>query len=114
MNDKEYLESKRIKVLETIKPICEAFNIKDYDYIVNVPNQNEILRIYDTYIGCCSNSIEAIINELIGFIVIRIYCRNNSFGAFDKQTKNYIKRYWINEDRLKELGLLKGLENNVS
>lgn len=34
MEEFEYLQKKRLQVLEEIKPICDAFNIKDYDYIV--------------------------------------------------------------------------------
>ena len=29
-----YLQSKREEVLNLIKPICNAFSIKDYDYII--------------------------------------------------------------------------------
>nr|DAK85951.1 MAG TPA: structural protein [Caudoviricetes sp.] len=35
-NDIEfYRKGKRKTVLKTIKPICEAFGISDYDYILN-------------------------------------------------------------------------------
>ena len=107
MNDREkYLEEKRIKVLEAIKPICETFNITDYDYIVNTKGQDEILRIRSVYIGCSSDSITAIIDELIGYIFITTFCHHRSLGAFEKQTLNVIKRYWIKEERLKALGLI--------
>jgi hypothetical protein len=105
--EEKYLEDKRLKVLETIKPICEVFNIKDYDYIVNTPRQSEILKVNNIYIGCSLNSIEAIINELIGYIFINFYCRYRSLGAFDKQTQNQIKKYWLNKECLIQLGILK-------
>ena len=89
------LEKKRLEVLEAIKPICEAFEIKDYDYIVNPTGQTEILRIYDTEIGCSANSILAVKNELIGLIFIKEWCRYRSLGPFSTQTKNVIKRYWL-------------------
>ena len=95
MNDIEYLQQKRIEVLETIKPICKAFKIKDYDYIVQEAGQTETLRIYDTKIGCSFNSIEAIIEELIGWIFVKIYCKERYIGAFRTQTLNAIKRHWL-------------------
>ena len=93
----EYLQKKRLQVLEEIEPICEVFNIKDYDYIVRENGQREVLRLYDVEIGCSCNSISAIKDELIGFIFIRIWCRNRSLGAFSTQTKNIIKQYWKKE-----------------
>lgn len=91
----EYLKDKRIKVLESIKPICEAFNIDDYDYIVKPTGQTETLRIGDVKIGCSLNSIRAIKDELIGYIFITYWCRNRYLGTFSTQTKNVIKRYWL-------------------
>ena len=85
------LEEKRLKVLETIKPICEAFNIKNYDYTLN-----EVLIIEGTEIGCMSNSIWSIVDELIGYIFVTTYCKHRSLGTFEKQTLNVIKRYWRN------------------
>lgn len=94
-DDLEYLQNKRLQVLEEIKPICDAFNIKDYDYIVQKNGQREVLRLYDVRIGCSRNSISAIKNELIGFIFLRTWGRDRSMGAFDKQSRNVIKQYWI-------------------
>jgi len=91
----EYMQSKRLEVLKAIKPICEAFNIKDYDYELQETGQREILRIGEIRIGCSSNSISAVVNELIGYIFITIWCRSRGLGAFDTQSKNIIRRYWI-------------------
>lgn len=96
----DYLESlkiKRLKVLEGIKPICEAFNITDYDYIVKKDLQTETLRINNTYIACSLNSISAVKDELIGWIIINIYSKNRGLGTFQKQTENHIKRYWLDQ-----------------
>ena len=95
MNDWNYLKEKRIKVLEEIKPYCELFGIIDYEYFVNTKTGGEVLKLNDTYIGCAANSISAIIDEVIGYIIINRYCKNRSFGAFRKQTMNDIKSYWI-------------------
>lgn len=94
-DDLEYLQNKRLQVLEEIKPICDVFNIKDYDYIVQKNGKREVLRLYDVRIGCSCNSISAIKNELIGFIFLRTWGRDRSMGAFDKQSRNVIKQYWI-------------------
>lgn len=91
----QYLENKRLEVLETIEPICKAFNIKDYDYIVKPTGQKETLRLGDIKIGCDSNSISAVIDELIGYIFITRWCRNRYLGTFSTQTKNVIKQYWL-------------------
>ena len=90
------MTGKRESVLSAIKPICEVFGIVDYDYIIDERGK-ERLKLNDTYIGCDGNSVSAVIDELIGYIIIKKYCRNRSLGAFDKQTRNYIKRYWIGE-----------------
>ena len=90
-----FLKGKRIEVLKEIKPICDVFNIKDYDYEINESGQREILRIYDVKIGCSCNSISAVKNELIGFIFLRTWGRDRSMGAFDKQSRNVIKQYWM-------------------
>lgn len=94
MRDMVYLESKRLSVLEAIKPICDAYEITDYDYEVKPEGQTEILRIYDTKIGCSCNSISAVIQELTGYIFIQQW-RQRSLGAFENQTKAVIKRYWL-------------------
>ena len=94
----EYLENKRLEVLEAIKPICEAFNIGDYDYLIKSSGQRETLRIGDIHIGCTSNSISAVIQELVGYIFITTW-RGRGLGAFDTQAKNVIRRYWIEGDK---------------
>lgn len=94
-NRSEQLKKKRIEVLEAIKPICEAFNL-EYDYIIKETGQTETLVLNGQKIGCSCNSIDATINEVIGYIFVKIYCRNNYIGAFRTQTLNVIKQYWLN------------------
>lgn len=96
MDNIECLEQKRLEVLKAIKPICEAFGIKDYDYIVKNEGQKEILVVEGTKIGCSCNSILAIEQELIGYIFVKMW-KDRSLGAFENQTKSVIKRYWIKE-----------------
>lgn len=91
----EELNIKRTEVIKAIKPICEAFNLQ-YDYIVKETGQTETLVLNGQKIGCSCNSIEAIINEIIGYLFVKIYCRNNWIGNFRTQTLNVIKQYWLN------------------
>ena len=91
----DFLIEKRKKILEEIKPYCKLFGITDYDYFVNTNTGGEILKLNNTYIGCTSNSVMAVVDEFIGYIIINRYCRNRSFGAFRKQTMNAIKEYWL-------------------
>lgn len=93
-NDIElYRKKKRETVLETIKPICDAFEITDYDYICN--GSQERLIIEGTQIGCASNSIGATVRELIVFIFVKY--GSDKLGAFKTQTLNKLRCYWIKE-----------------
>ena len=96
-NVSQALIEKRNEVLNHIKPIFKAFNITDYDYIVKEKGQRETLRIYDTYIGCTSNSLIAVEEEIIGWLFVKRFCKERSIGAFKTQTINEVKRYWIGE-----------------
>ena len=91
----DFLIEKRVKILEEIKPYCELFGITDYEYFVNTNTGGEVLKLNNTYIGCTGNSVMAVVDEFIGYIIIKRYCRNRSFGAFRKQTMNAIKEYWL-------------------
>lgn len=93
MSDKStYLQSKRDEVLRLIKPMCEGFNIKEYDYIIEEDNR-EVLKLNDTRIGCTSNSLSAIVEEVVGYIFINLYCKER-WWHFKPQTINAIKKYW--------------------
>lgn len=95
MNDYlNHLKEKRIEVLKEIKPICEAFGITDYDYIVSDKGQTETLRIESTKIGCSCNSIYAVKQELVGYIFV-CYFKDRSLGCFKTQVFNQIKEYWL-------------------
>lgn len=91
----EDLNQKRHDVLEAIAPICSAFKIDDYDYIVSETGQRETLRIYDTQIACSCNSIDVIIDEIIGWLFVKRFCKHRSIGAFETQTLNRVRRYWL-------------------
>lgn len=89
------LKNKREEVLKAIKPICEAFNIKNYDYVIQETGQIETLVLNGQRIGCSMNSIYAIKNEIIGYIFAKIYCKDK-WWHFKPHTLKFIKQYWLN------------------
>lgn len=95
-DDTAYFEGKREAVLNTIKPICEAFEITDYDYILN--EKQERLVIEGTQISCVCNSIGATVRELIAYLFV-VYA-SDKLWAFKAQTIKKLKEYWI-EDKTK-------------
>lgn len=94
-NKNAYRDSKRKTVLETIKPICDAFGISDYDYILN--DKYERLVIEGTQIGCACNSIGATVRELITYLFV-VYA-SDKLHAFKTQTLNQLKQYWIKREQ---------------
>ena len=90
----EYRKCKRETVLNTIKPICDAFEITDYDYICN--GSQERLVIEGTQIGCAWDSIGAIVRELITYLFV-VYS-SDRLCAFKTQTLNQLKAYWITDN----------------
>lgn len=95
-DDTAYFKGKREAVLNTIKPICEAFEITDYDYILN--EKQERLVIEGTQISCVCNSIGATVRELIAYLFV-VYA-SDKLWAFKAQTIKRLKEYWI-EDKTK-------------
>ena len=95
MMNQEEQDAKKAEVMEAITPICIAFGIKDFDYILT--EDHERLRLGNTLIGCSCNSISATVDEVIGYIFVTRYCENRYVGAFRTQIINRIKAYWIKE-----------------
>lgn len=65
----DYYEKKRETVLETIKPICEAFEITDYDYEIRDNGREEVLWIENVGRICTMNSIAATVRTLVHHIL---------------------------------------------
>lgn len=95
-NEETYYTDKRDVILETIKPICEAFGIADYNYIIDRQKGIERLVIEGQAIGCMNNSIGATVEELIAYIFVKGYMPERYF-AFKPQIKSALKCYWIKE-----------------
>lgn len=73
-----YYSSKRATVMNTIRPICEAFGISpaDYNYRVTVDPQtgwvDETLVVEGVELPCNMNSIYATVKTLVRHILHRI------------------------------------------
>ena len=71
----DYYEKKRETVLETIKPICEAFEITGYDYEIKDNGSlymDETLVVEGARLRCSFNSIAATVRTLVKFISDRL------------------------------------------
>ncbi len=90
-----YLKNKRIEILNLIKPICESFSIKEYDYVIDEDTLSETLVLNGQRIGCSSNSMSATVEELVGYIFIKIYCKER-YWYHKPQTINAITKFWLN------------------
>jgi hypothetical protein len=77
----EYRNHKRETVLKTIKPICDAFGIDDYDYYYVL--NREYLEIEGQKIACTLDSIGAIVNELICYIFLNTAYQSKLAGYHD-------------------------------
>lgn len=84
---------KEREIKKAIKPLCKIFKIK-YEYFVFAEGL-ELLYLNGQKIKCTGDTVEQIRDKVIGYIFAEIYCKNNSIGAFQKQTLNVIKKDWI-------------------
>lgn len=84
-------QDKRQMVLKEIKPICKAFNY-NYDYVF--VDGSEYLVINGQKMCCTGNSMLAIRDELIGYIIINEYYRGHTWVLSKNVIKN-IKQYWV-------------------
>ena len=87
---------KREQVLKELKPLADILNIK-IDYVVDEKNRREYLVCNDTKICTNSTSLYGIRQEFMGYLFLREW-RERYLGAFDKQTRNYIKQYWYDDN----------------
>lgn len=97
MSAEEYREIKRNKVLEVIKPICEAFEIEDYDYIINAGIERLIVE--GQAICCSCNSIGATVNQLINYIWLKSYAKSHWICDNEDELIDNLKSYWIDKQK---------------
>ena len=96
----QYLQEKRVEVLKTVKPILEPFDITEVDYVIDENTKQEILVIDDTKIGCTCNSIEAILQEVVGYLFIKTWVppRILVSDPYVDHCVEVITHYWIKEE----------------
>ncbi len=94
-----YLKEKRMRVLATIKPILKPYGITRVDYVIDDKTYQETLVIENTRIGCTCNSMEAILQEVIGYLFIKTWvplrCTVNN--PHIDCCLEIITRYWIDK-----------------
>lgn len=86
--------NKKEQVLNELGEIAKVLNI-DIDYVID--DKREYLVCDDTKICTNCTSIHGIREEFFGYVFLKEW-KNRYLGAFDKQTRNYIKRYWYDKD----------------
>ena len=95
MDNNEYLQGKRNTVLETIKPLCEAFGITEYDYVVS--DGREYLEVEGTKIGCSMNSISATVRQLVNYIWVKTVYPYIYLEGDEEKIYNTLTRYWMED-----------------
>ena len=91
------MTDKRTMVLKELNPIANVLGIK-LDYIIE--ENREYLLCNGQAICCNATSIYGIRQEFFGYVFLKEW-RERSLGAFDKQTRNFIKQYWY-DDKFKQ------------
>lgn len=94
---KNYLKIKQNEVLGIIEPICHAFGIYYFDYEIDEHNQ-ETLVLEKQKINCSMNSYKAIIEEVLGYIIVKKYRRYLDEELKDKLYK-VIQRSWHKNEK---------------
>lgn len=85
---------KKEQVLNELGEIAKLLDI-ELDYVID--EEREYLVCNDTKICTNDTSIRGIREEFFGYVFLKEW-KNRYLGAFDKQTRNYIKRYWYDKD----------------
>ena len=86
--------TKREEVLLELGSIAEILDI-EIDYVVE--DKREYLVCDDTKICTSMTSIHGIREEFFGYVFLQEW-KHRDLGAFDKQTRLAIKRYWFDDD----------------
>lgn len=88
------MEDKKAQVLKELEPIAKLLGIK-LDYVIE--EKREYLLCNGQAICCNGTNIHGIRQEFFGYVFLREW-RDRHLGAFDKQTRNYIKQYWYDDN----------------
>lgn len=87
---------KELEVIHELAGISAVLDIK-IDYVIDKENNREYLVCDDTKICTNGTSISGIREEFFGYVFLKEW-RNRYLGSFDKQTRNYIRQYWYDDN----------------
>lgn len=88
--------NKELEVINELNSIATLLDI-ELDYVIDKENKREYLVCNNTKICTNGTSIRGIREEFFGYVFLKEW-RNRYLGSFDKQTRNYIKQYWYDDD----------------
>lgn len=86
--------SKRNEVLQELGDIAKVLGI-EIDYVVD--DKKEYLICDDTKICTKCTSVSGIREEFFGYVFLKEW-KHRSVSPFEKQTRNYIRQYWYDDD----------------
>lgn len=87
---------KKSEVIKELGSIAVLLGI-ELDYVIDKENHREYLVCDDTKICTNCTSIHGIRQEFFGYVFLKEW-HNRPISPFDKQTKNYIKQYWYDDN----------------
>lgn len=86
--------NKKEQVLKELGKVAELLNI-NIDYVID--NKREYLVCDDTKICTNHTNISGIRQEFFGYVFLKEW-RHRSISPFEKQTRNFIKQYWYDDN----------------
>lgn len=92
MNDK----SKKSDVIKELGPIADVLNIT-LDYVIDDDNRREYLVCNGQKICTNGTSVYGIRQEFFGYVFLQVW-RDRTISPFEKQTRNFIKQYWYDDN----------------
>lgn len=88
--------NKELEVINELNSIATLLGI-EIDYVIDKENHREYLICNDTKICTNCTSVEGIRQEFFGYVFLKEW-KHRCVSPFDKQTRNYIKQYWYDEN----------------
>jgi len=87
----EFLANKRKKVINYLSSLYKPFELQKFDYVID--GNKETLVIDDVKISCQGNSMYAIKEEILGYLIVRKYTRYLPEDLVQELFKR-VKRSW--------------------
>ena len=87
---------KKEEVIQELSELAKMLEI-EIDYVEDKENKREYLVCNTTKICTSYTSIHGIRQEFFGYVFLQEWGQR-WLGSFDKQTRNYIKQYWYDDN----------------